>query len=100
FYFDFCTHVMLSMRFSNSGIRAKVFVRKIGFKLLVMILNRIESFYAFLLRFRSEGSKEEGRPATASPMQDRPWPRPPATRGDRLRLGPTRKGDQWVPMPT
>ncbi|RZS22860.1 hypothetical protein BHM03_00055690 [Ensete ventricosum] len=32
-----------------------------------MRLNRVESFYAFLLRFRSEGSEEKGRPATASP---------------------------------
>ncbi|RWV85661.1 hypothetical protein GW17_00052531 [Ensete ventricosum] len=70
---------MLPLRFSNSGIRAKVFVRKIGFKLRVMRLNRVESLYVFLLRFRSEGS-EEGRPAL---MQGwlataRPRPRPPA----------------------
>ncbi|RWW60882.1 hypothetical protein BHE74_00032082 [Ensete ventricosum] len=58
---------MLSLRFPNNGIKAKVFVRKIDFKLRVMRLNRVESFYAFLLRFRSEGSEEEGRPATASP---------------------------------
>ncbi|RRT31849.1 hypothetical protein B296_00022968 [Ensete ventricosum] len=59
---------MHPLRFSNSGIRAKVFVRKIGFKLRVMRLNRIESFYAFLLYFRSKRSKEEaGRPATARP---------------------------------
>ncbi|RWV81088.1 hypothetical protein GW17_00057526 [Ensete ventricosum] len=31
-----------------------------------MRLNRVESFYAFLLYFRSEGN-EEGRPITASP---------------------------------
>ncbi|RWW14688.1 hypothetical protein GW17_00021513 [Ensete ventricosum] len=58
---------MLPLRFPNSGIRAKVFVRKIGFKLYVMRLNRVESFYAFLLRFRSECREEEGRPATTSP---------------------------------
>ncbi|RWW86970.1 hypothetical protein BHE74_00004224 [Ensete ventricosum] len=39
----------------------------IGFKLHVMRLNHVESFYAFLLHFHSEGSEEEGRPATASP---------------------------------
>ncbi|RWV82224.1 hypothetical protein GW17_00056293 [Ensete ventricosum] len=56
---------MHPLRFPNSGIRAKVFVQKIGFKLRVMILNRVESFYAFLLRFCCEGS-EEGWPAMAS----------------------------------
>ncbi|RWV90886.1 hypothetical protein GW17_00046871 [Ensete ventricosum] len=33
-------HVMLPLRFSGSGIRAMIFVRKIGFKLRVMRLNR------------------------------------------------------------
>ncbi|RWW37466.1 hypothetical protein BHE74_00057400 [Ensete ventricosum] len=32
-----------------------------------MRLYRVESFYAFLLYFRSEGSEEEGQLATASP---------------------------------
>ncbi|RWW41354.1 hypothetical protein BHE74_00053160 [Ensete ventricosum] len=58
---------MHPLRFPNSGIRANVFVRKIGFKLRVMRLYRVESFYAFLLRFRSEGNEEEGRPATTRP---------------------------------
>ncbi|RRT85879.1 hypothetical protein B296_00003194 [Ensete ventricosum] len=58
---------MLPLRFPNSGIRAKVFMRKIGFKLRVMRLNHVESFYAFLLYFCNEGSVEEGWPATASP---------------------------------
>ncbi|RWW75245.1 hypothetical protein BHE74_00016742 [Ensete ventricosum] len=57
---------MLPLRFPNSGIRAKVFMRKIGFKLRVMILNRVESFYAFLLHFCSERSNE-GRPPTGRP---------------------------------
>ncbi|RRT42462.1 hypothetical protein B296_00052214 [Ensete ventricosum] len=76
-------------RFPNSGIKANVFVRKIGFKLRVMGLNRVESFYAFLLRFRSEGSPCKGQPgmATTSPFDgavdhlqrgDRLQPRPPA----------------------
>ncbi|RZS17882.1 hypothetical protein BHM03_00050086 [Ensete ventricosum] len=60
------------LRFPNSVIGAKVFVRKIDFKLRVMRLNRIESFYTFLFHFHSEGSEEEGRPATASPIQGRP----------------------------
>ncbi|RWV88416.1 hypothetical protein GW17_00049494 [Ensete ventricosum] len=58
---------MHPLRFPNSGIKAKVYMRKISFKLCVIRLNRVESFYAFLLRFRSEDSEEEGRPATASP---------------------------------
>ncbi|RZR73495.1 hypothetical protein BHM03_00024978 [Ensete ventricosum] len=58
---------MHPLRFPNSSIKAKVFVRKIGFKLRVMRLYHIESFYVFLLHFHSEGSEEEGRPATASP---------------------------------
>ncbi|RWV77451.1 hypothetical protein GW17_00061716 [Ensete ventricosum] len=78
----FAAHVMHPLRFPNNGIRAKVFVQKIDFKLRVMRLYRVESFYAFLLRFCSEGSKEEGRPA---PMQGRPptaRPRPrPASKG-------------------
>ncbi|RWW43038.1 hypothetical protein BHE74_00051343 [Ensete ventricosum] len=32
-----------------------------------MRLNHVESFYAFLLHFCSEGSEEEGQPATTSP---------------------------------
>ncbi|RWV76791.1 hypothetical protein GW17_00062486 [Ensete ventricosum] len=73
---------MLPLRFRNSVIRAKIFVQKISFKLRVMRLNRVESFYAFLLHFYSKGNEEEGRPATASPMYGRPpmarpRPRPP-----------------------
>ncbi|RZS00246.1 hypothetical protein BHM03_00029911 [Ensete ventricosum] len=93
---------MHPLKFPNSGIRAKVFVRKIGFKLRVMRLNRVESFYVFLLHFRSEGNEEEGRPTTASPMQDRqptarPQLRPPARGGVRLRSRPARKGGQRMP---
>ncbi|RZR83061.1 hypothetical protein BHM03_00009609 [Ensete ventricosum] len=57
---------MHPLRFPNSGIGAKVFMRKIGFKLPMMRLYRVELFYAFLLYFRSEGSEEEGRPVTHS----------------------------------
>ncbi|RRT50193.1 hypothetical protein B296_00004060 [Ensete ventricosum] len=60
----FAAHVMHPLRFPNSGIRAKVFMRKIDFKLHVIRLYCVESFYAFLLRFHSE---EEGRPAMANP---------------------------------
>ncbi|RRT66041.1 hypothetical protein B296_00005844 [Ensete ventricosum] len=73
---------MHQLRFPNNDIRAKVFVRKIDFKLRVMRLNRVELFYTFLLYFSSEGSEEERRPTTATPMQGRPptarpRPRPP-----------------------
>ncbi|RWV95522.1 hypothetical protein BHE74_00003232 [Ensete ventricosum] len=57
---------MLPLKFPNSGVRANVFVRKIGFKLRVMRLNRVESFYMFLLHFYSERS-EEGWPPMATP---------------------------------
>ncbi|RZS12710.1 hypothetical protein BHM03_00044183 [Ensete ventricosum] len=58
---------MHPLRFPNSGIRAKVFMRKIGLKLRVIILNRIESFYVLLLRFRSKDNKERGWLTTARP---------------------------------
>ncbi|RRT37759.1 hypothetical protein B296_00019726 [Ensete ventricosum] len=106
---------MLLLRFPNSGIRAKVFMRKIGFKLCVIRLNHIESFYAFLLHFCSE-CNEERRPATARSLegvvdhgqapyrgghprpgrlQGRPLqPRPP-TRG---RLDAARASPQGLPL--
>ncbi|RRT59539.1 hypothetical protein B296_00021074 [Ensete ventricosum] len=58
---------MLPLRFSNSGIRAKVFMSKIGFKLHVIRSNRVESFYTFLLCFCSKRSEERGQPAMAKP---------------------------------
>ncbi|RRT41995.1 hypothetical protein B296_00019060, partial [Ensete ventricosum] len=66
---------MHPLRFPNNGIRANVFKQKIGFKLRVMRLNRVELFYAFLLRCCSKRS-EEGRPATAraSAGGGRLWP--------------------------
>ncbi|RWW46475.1 hypothetical protein BHE74_00047595 [Ensete ventricosum] len=90
---------MLPLRFHNSGIKAKVFVRKIDFKLRVMRLHRVELFYAFLLRFRSEGNKERGWVATPRPsarvaghgqatcMGGQPWPSH-LQGGDRLWLRP------------
>ncbi|RWW12017.1 hypothetical protein GW17_00024334 [Ensete ventricosum] len=39
---------MHPLRFPNGSIRAKVFVRKISFKLRVMRLNRVELFYALV----------------------------------------------------
>ncbi|RRT35069.1 hypothetical protein B296_00047949, partial [Ensete ventricosum] len=56
-----------------------------------MRLNYVESFYAFLLCFRSEGSEEEGWPAMASPHA-RPATHSQAVAkalqgGDRLRPG-------------
>ncbi|RWV78439.1 hypothetical protein GW17_00060600 [Ensete ventricosum] len=58
---------MHPLKFPNTGIRAKVFVRKIGFKLREMRLNHVELFYAFLLHFRSESSEERGRPTMSRP---------------------------------
>ncbi|RWW19814.1 hypothetical protein GW17_00016104 [Ensete ventricosum] len=83
---------MLPLRFPNSGIRAKVFVRKIGFKLRVMRLNRVESFYVFLLHFHSEGS-EEGRPATTNPHVG------PATHGQAAAKAPCKGAGRLWPGP-
>ncbi|RRT41453.1 hypothetical protein B296_00026695 [Ensete ventricosum] len=58
---------MHPLRFPNTSIRAKVFVRKIGFKLREMRLNHVELFYVFLLHFRSESSKERGWPTMSRP---------------------------------
>ncbi|RWW29851.1 hypothetical protein GW17_00005617 [Ensete ventricosum] len=73
------------LRFPNSGIRAKVFIRKNYFKLRVMRLNHVESFYVFLLYFRTEGNEEEEQQGMA---------RPP-TRGRRLQPRPPSNG--WSP---
>ncbi|RWV86986.1 hypothetical protein GW17_00051066 [Ensete ventricosum] len=96
---------MHPLRFSNNVIRAKVFVRKIGFKLYVMRLNHVESFYVFLLYFRSKCNEEEnGRATTARPPagaadHDRAtckgvvgYGQGPLQRGDWLR--PTHRGDK------
>ncbi|RWW42151.1 hypothetical protein BHE74_00052319 [Ensete ventricosum] len=78
-----------------------------------MRLNRVESFYAFLLRFRSEGSPCKGQPGMA-PTPLKGWPttckgatgcgqgpyaggrlataKAPMQRDSRLRPGPARKG--------
>ncbi|RWW01782.1 hypothetical protein GW17_00035161 [Ensete ventricosum] len=61
------TSALQANHFPNCGIRAKVSMRKIGFKLHVMRLNHVESFYTFLLHFRSEGNEEEGREAATNP---------------------------------
>ncbi|RWV82009.1 hypothetical protein GW17_00056523 [Ensete ventricosum] len=58
---------MHPLRFPNSGIRAKVFMRKIGFKLRVMRLNRVESFYAFIVRT----TRRRGGQPWPAPMQGR-----------------------------
>ncbi|RRT50923.1 hypothetical protein B296_00032045 [Ensete ventricosum] len=41
--------------------------KRLVFKLRLMKLNRIESFYTFLLCFHIEGSEERGQPAMARP---------------------------------
>ncbi|RWV78495.1 hypothetical protein BHE74_00027737 [Ensete ventricosum] len=63
---------MHSLRFP--GIRAKIFVRKIDFKLRVMRLNHVESFNVFTARTRRRGW---------------PWL---ATRGSRLHPRPPARG--------
>ncbi|RZS25698.1 hypothetical protein BHM03_00058939 [Ensete ventricosum] len=65
-------------------------MQKIDFKLRVIRLNRVESFYAFLLRFRSEGNEEEGQQGMARPPA-RGWlatAKAPLQMGSRLRPGP------------
>ncbi|RWV95104.1 hypothetical protein GW17_00042301 [Ensete ventricosum] len=87
---------MHPLRFPNSGIRAKAFVRKIGFKLRVMRLNHVESFYAFLLRAvaRRGGDCEQKHRPRAQPLAAR---RP--RRGGRplaRRLLPAGKGSRCL----
>ncbi|RZS28936.1 hypothetical protein BHM03_00062595 [Ensete ventricosum] len=54
-----------------------------------MRLNRVESFYAFLLHFRSEGNEEGQQGMARPPARWRPAAaKAPLQRGDRLRLGP------------
>ncbi|RWV80657.1 hypothetical protein GW17_00058033 [Ensete ventricosum] len=81
---------MHPLRFPNSGIKAKVFVRKIGFKLRVMRLNHVESFYAFLLYFRNEGSPCKGQlaMAMASPLAGAAGYGQPPCKGGQLWSGP------------
>ncbi|RRT71075.1 hypothetical protein B296_00031472, partial [Ensete ventricosum] len=82
--------------FPNSGIRAKVFVQKIGFKLGVMRLNRVESFNAF----RSEGIKKglavagckEQLVAPKAPYKGRP---PAVAAAPRARMAA--RGHEWLP---
>ncbi|RWV79933.1 hypothetical protein GW17_00058871 [Ensete ventricosum] len=102
---------MHPLRFPNSGIRTKVFVRKISFKLRVMRLNRVESFNAFAARkarrrgwlwLAARGSRlrlrppARGRLATAKPPCRGGWlqPRPPCKGAvGHLQGAITRKGN-------
>ncbi|RRT43720.1 hypothetical protein B296_00053473, partial [Ensete ventricosum] len=59
---------MHPLKFPKSGIKAKVFVRKIGFKLCLMRLNRVELFYAQRLATKV-GAAYEGGAATPGPLQ-------------------------------
>ncbi|RZR88719.1 hypothetical protein BHM03_00016349 [Ensete ventricosum] len=64
-----------------------------------MRLNRVKSCYAFLLRFRSKGSKEEGRQPPCRVGHPRPGRgQGPLQGGGWLRLGPARKGGQRRPQ--
>ncbi|RRT75836.1 hypothetical protein B296_00005410 [Ensete ventricosum] len=60
--------MMLLLRFPNSGIRAKDFMRKIGFKLRVMRLNRVDYFMHSCCVFATR--KGAGRP-WPGPLQGR-----------------------------
>ncbi|RRT31826.1 hypothetical protein B296_00053878 [Ensete ventricosum] len=48
--------MMLPLRFSISGIRAKAVHAKIGFKLSMMRLNCVEPFYVFVVAIDNDGS--------------------------------------------
>ncbi|RRT83359.1 hypothetical protein B296_00010194 [Ensete ventricosum] len=115
---------MHPLRFPNNGIRAKVFVQKIGFKLHVMILNLVESFHKAAKAARRRGGQppcraDHPRPGRLhgaascgqGPLQGggRPWPKPlagvvasmrgPLTGmvgacGRRQRSQPSRKGQR------
>ncbi|RZS07130.1 hypothetical protein BHM03_00037910 [Ensete ventricosum] len=68
------------------------FKSKIGFKLRVMGLYRIELFYAFLLRFCSEDSEESGGWPRPGPLQGRPAMAKAPYRGGRPRpRSPTKR---------
>ncbi|RRT36701.1 hypothetical protein B296_00039613 [Ensete ventricosum] len=85
---------MLPLRFPNSSIKAKVFMRKIGFKLCVMRLNRVESFYAFLLHFcckrNKKGRSHAARAAARAVANRRNSPRP-----GLLLVGAATRGHGW-----
>ncbi|RWW84467.1 hypothetical protein BHE74_00006926 [Ensete ventricosum] len=94
---------MHPLRFPNGSIRAKVFVRKISFKLRVMRLNRVELFYALVAA--KVGAACGGGAATCMLSACRGSPllatckglpataRPPA-RGGHLRARPTAANPQ------
>ncbi|RWW42937.1 hypothetical protein BHE74_00051457 [Ensete ventricosum] len=84
-------HVMLPLRFPNNGIKDRLFMRMIEFRLPVLRLNHIELFYAFLLCFRSKGvtNYDEG-PYRGSPVRVGPHARVVAY--GQLRVGAARKG--------
>ncbi|RZS02754.1 hypothetical protein BHM03_00032821 [Ensete ventricosum] len=95
-------HVMLPLGFPIVVSEARLFVRKIGFKLHVMRLYHVELFYAFLLCYHSEGSK--GRPTMARPLQGRPTAaKAPSLQGQppvgavAYSVAPTRNGSRlWA----
>ncbi|RWV76945.1 hypothetical protein GW17_00062301 [Ensete ventricosum] len=73
---------MHPLRFPYSGIKAKVFVRKIGFKLRVMRLNHVESFNAFAARTaRRRGWLQGAAGCDQGPLQGGSWSRPTPLQG-------------------
>ncbi|RWV83093.1 hypothetical protein GW17_00055348 [Ensete ventricosum] len=90
---------MHPLRFPDNGIRAKVFVRKIGFKLRVMRLNRVELFYALVTAKVGTACGEGAATcmlstcrqrwlATVRPLAGAPAMALVPARGSRLRPGP------------
>ncbi|RWV78477.1 hypothetical protein GW17_00060553 [Ensete ventricosum] len=75
-------HVMLPLRFPNSGIKAKVFVQKIDFKQRVIKLNSVESFCIFLRRVVSKqgATLTRDKAVGAVPSRGQPVTRPQGRR--------------------
>ncbi|RZS28263.1 hypothetical protein BHM03_00061833 [Ensete ventricosum] len=72
---------------------------RIVFKLRVMRLNHVKSFYAFLLHFRSEGSKERGWSTMARPSARLTDHDQPPCKGGQPQSAPFR-GGQLQPRPS
>ncbi|RRT37495.1 hypothetical protein B296_00045520 [Ensete ventricosum] len=86
---------MHPLRFPNSGIRDKVFMRKIDFKLRVMRLNHVELFYAVVATIGSESRRclwGRGGKLWPGPLQGAT-----VLRGSNLQGAPARGHDQLRP---
>ncbi|RWV77232.1 hypothetical protein GW17_00061966 [Ensete ventricosum] len=99
------------LRFPNSGIRAKVFVRKIGFKLRVMRFNRVELLYMLVAAIGSESRRcLRGRGGHMHAVCMQRWlatARPPVgvaghglatCKGRPTAARPPARGSRWWPL--